>query len=367
MKHYIYVVKNGQTLNDISLETGIKSDEIIKYHNEHCNENGFIIVNELREVNKEIYFPPTAAMIAESDRKAKGIVDFESAARYRCEQVNVSKVDGNTVHFVRQNFQYLLQQSLTEKIGKVTLEEHLYDFSPPVLNQSFEFISKTEFIKNNVTFSISPGNGRIEKILNKEQINKAWIKFRDEEFDKIGFIQKLRLTNFEAVNELKDLGDKQFSPSYSLAEEEYRRNLFYLICFDKFLVEPVEEMKAEEFPFMSTIVPPIVVPVEFVYTKISEQLDIISISKVGTLKVTPTQIEEIEKKYNDILKPKIKYSFTEYILEFTINVEYNTKQQLVSNASLILTEQIADNIENICEFNLKRLQNFKPKMSSNEK
>ena len=59
-------------------------------------------------------------------------------------------------------------------------------------------------------------------------------------------------------------------------------------------------------------------------------------------------------------KPNIKYGFTEYKLEFTVKVEHNTKEKLVENADLYLTEQIADNIENTCEFHLKQLQNFKP-------
>jgi len=54
------------------------------------------------------------------------------------------------VHYVDQKFQYLLEQSIENKTEKVKLEEHLYNFSLAVLNLSFEFISKTEFIKNNV-------------------------------------------------------------------------------------------------------------------------------------------------------------------------------------------------------------------------
>ena len=99
-------------------------------------------------------------------------IEVENEARYRCEQINKSEVDGNMVHFAEQKFQYLLQQSITEKIAKVKLEEHLYNFSPPVLNLSFEFISKTEFIKNNVFFTISEKDGKFEKVINQSQINK---------------------------------------------------------------------------------------------------------------------------------------------------------------------------------------------------
>ncbi len=292
--------------------------------------------------------------------KALDKIEIEQEARYRCVQTNSSNVDGNMVHFVEQKFQYLLQQSVTEKIGKVKLEEHLYNFSPAVLNLSFEFISKTEFIKNNVIFTISDKNGRVDKILNLAKINEQWQTFKNTEFDKSKFIIKLLLTNPKAVDELKELGDKQFSLDYHLAVEEYRRNLFYFICFDSFLVEPIEQIQTVEFPFMSTIVPPIVVPVVFNYKQIPLNNDIIKISKVGSLKLDDALVTEIEKKYDEMHKPSIKYGFTEYKLEFTVDIEYNIKSKLVENANLYLTEQIADNIENTCEFTVKQLKNFKP-------
>ncbi len=360
MQHNKYIVNKGQTLNDIALETGISKEEIIQYHNLHCSENDYVIVTELRDVNKEIYLPLQTKSTFDDSGEMPHNFHFDHEARYRCQQVNTSKIDGNTVHFVEQKFQYLLQQSLHERIGKVRLEEHLYNFSPAILNSSFEFISKTEFIKNNVVFNISSKNGSVERLINKPQIHAAWIKFRDVEFDNIEFIKKLQQTNVTAVRELKELGDKQFSPSYNLAEEEYRRNLFYFICFDKFLVEPIAQMTTVLFPFMSTIVPPVVVPIEFKYDKISEQHGILKIGKFGVLKLSPDLIEEIEKKYDEMHKPTIKYGFTEYKLEFTVKIEYNTKEKLVENADLYITEQIADNIENTCEFHLKRLQHFKP-------
>ena len=287
-------------------------------------------------------------------------IEVENEARYRCEQINKSEVDGNMVHFAEQKFQYLLQQSITEKIAKVKLEEHLYNFSPPVLNLSFEFISKTEFIKNNVFFTISEKDGKFEKVINQSQINKKWLEFRDNEFENSLFIKRLMLTNNTAVAELKELGNQQFSENNENAAEEYRRSLFYFICFDKFLVASAEEISNESFPFMSTIVPPVVVPVEFQYEKLSEDKEILKVRKIGTISLKDNLISEIEKKYDELHKPNIKYGFTKYKLNFEVNIEYNKKEKLVEVGSLFINEQIADNIENTCEFKLKRLKNYTP-------
>ncbi|TWP25271.1 hypothetical protein ETU10_01155 [Apibacter muscae] len=154
------------------------------------------------------------------------------------------------------------------------------------------------------------------------------------------------------------MGNKQFSPVYELAEEEYRRNLFYFICFDQYLFTPIDECINVEFEYLSTIIPPVIVPIEFRYDKISENNDFLKIRKVGTLKITPEILNQIQLKYDEIHKPNIKFGFTEYKLEFRVRLEFNKKDRLVETADLFIMEQIADNIDNSCEFHLKRLQNF---------
>ena len=41
-------------------------------------------------------------------------------------------------------------------------------------------------------------------------------------------------------------------------------------------------------------------------------------------------------------------------------IDFNTKEQCIENASIKIREEIADNIENICEFSISRLHNFVP-------
>jgi hypothetical protein len=38
--------------------------------------------------------------------------------------------------------------------------------------------------------------------------------------------------------------------------------------------------------------------------------------------------------------------------------EWNTEKKIIENADLFIIEQIADNIENHCEFHLKKLHNY---------
>lgn len=357
MEHKRYAIKKDDTLESIALEHKIDVEDLLNFHNANASITQQFFGSTIPIHINELILP------VHSEKKSQNLSDtinFEQKARYRCEQINTSKVDGKTVHFVEQKFQYLLLQSLENRIAHVKLEEHLYNFNPAVLNLSFEFISKTEFIKNNVLCSLSESNGRVQEVLNKNEIQSEWKKFRDEDFEKSKFIQKLQQTNTKAVEDLKGLGDKQFSVDYKLAEEEYRRNLFYFCCFDSFLVKKTENILPEDFPFMSTIVPPVIVPIEFRYDKISEENGILKLRKVGTVKLNPELVSEIEKKYDEIHKPNIKYSFTEYKLEFRTRIEYNTEEKIIETADVFIMEQIADNIDNTCEFHLKKLENYVP-------
>ncbi|WP_159479891.1 hypothetical protein [Chryseobacterium sp. 18068] len=108
---------------------------------------------------------------------------------------------------------------------------------------------------------------------------------------------------------------------------------------------------------MSTLVPPIIIPIEFRYDKISEENNVLKFRKVGKAILNDKLISEIKQKYDEIHKPSIKYNFTEYKLEFRVRGEFDLQTKIMENADLFIIEQIADNIENNCEFHLKKLQN----------
>lgn len=61
-----------------------------------------------------------------------------------------------------------------------------------------------------------------------------------------------------------------------------------------------------------------------------------------------------------MLKPAIKYSFMEYKLFFSCIIELETETKLLERGTLSLKEEVADNIENTCEFSLARLHNYMP-------
>ncbi|MFL9834245.1 hypothetical protein [Chryseobacterium terrae] len=351
-----YRIEQEDTLESISEKQKINIKDLIDFHNSHNTITQSIIGNYL-PIHLEYIYLPLDSSIKKEETIDTNLKEFGKKLRYRCEQVNTSKINGSLAHFLQQNFQYVVKKEGLKNSFFVGLEDHHFDFNPTYLNPSFSFISKTEFIKNQVVFNISEEDGRIKKVINKEEIHDKWEQFKIDKFHNDDFIIQLKKTNEHAVQELLNMGDRQFAVNYELTEEEYRRNLFYFILFDKLLVDSIENIEREQFDFMSTLVPPIVIHIEFRYDKISQDDNILKFRKVGKAILNDELISEIKNKYDEIHKPNIKYNYTEYKLEFRVRGEFNLDTNIMENADLFIIEQIADNIENHCEFHLKKLQN----------
>ena len=292
--------------------------------------------------------------VAEKERPEVIPPTRDISAKYRCEQVNTTKIDGNLTSNSQQKFQYYVQVSPAQKTAKVKLEDHYYNMNPPVLNKVFDFITKTESIRQDISFSYGE-NGKIIRILNKEEQAEKWRAFKNSREFQTEFIESMRDNNEKALEEIIKSGDRQFSLSYD-SEEEYRRELFYSILFDWQLTSNDNtSVQQEDFLFRSILLPEVIVPMDFRCDILKEESDITKLRKVGSAKLNDELLEDIIKKYDQYYKPQIKYSFTEYKLEFRQTYEIDTVTRLVTDAKLIWVESIKDNVESFCQFTLRKL------------
>lgn len=342
-----YEIQKGETLDSIAKKQDISVKELVKFHNENCGLTNMIIGNDLPI---QMTF-----LLLEKNRKLESSDDKEKKARYRCEQINTSKFNGNLVHFVEQNFQYLVKTNFNKKQVHVTLEDYTKKMSPVIISDAFDFIEATEKIKNNVNFELN-STGKIIKILNKKEISENWNDFKANTFHELNFIKSLKEVNPSAVQELSKMGDQQFSESTD-SKEEYWRNFFYFCCFDQYLFKN-DNWDEVDFDFISTIVPPILIPLNIRYDKVDENEDTTTIRKVAEYIITEDLAEQIKIKYNEFHKAVVKYDFTAYKLIFRATVEIDTVTRILKTGKVVLREEILDNIENECIFTVKKLENF---------
>lgn len=284
--------------------------------------------------------------------------EFPLRSRFRCEQVNTSRFNGNLVHYVQQQFQYYVKQDLSNSLVHVKLEDYNKEITPKFLEESFDFIEATEKIKNNVLLKLDKKSGKPIEILNTREIYDNWQEFKNNEFSQMPFIKKIGETNSKVVEELLQMGDIQFGTT-SKNQEEYWRNFFYFVCFDQYLFNN-DNWENVNFDFVSTIVPPITIPLIIRYDKVNEKDGICTIRKIATYDLSDFIVNEIKERYDTLHKDVVKYNFTSYRLTFRATLELDINKKVVNNARVVLKEEILDNIENECIYTFKKLENFIP-------
>lgn len=354
MDYIKYDIKEGSTLESIAKEKGISVKELLDFHNSKASMTQQIYGDHIPLHVVSINIP--------SQKIAK--VDFESAkieegtsTRYRCEQVNTSKFSGNIVHYFNQKFQYLLKQNLEYRIAQVKLEDYSQESTTNTINDVFCFIAETEKIKNNVKFSLDKF-GKIDSIANKIELEKDWLKFKKNKFYEMPFIISLQKENPNAVEELLQMGDQQFAKN-AANEEEYWRNFFYFSCFDQYLYKK-DNFHTIDFDFISTILPPIIIPLQIRYDKVSENNKILTVRKVAESVISESLYKDIIERYNQLHKKVIKFEFTQYKLIFRSTIEIDLNEGVVLGGTVNLKEEISDNVENQCNYSFKKLENYIP-------
>lgn len=292
--------------------------------------------------------------LAEEKRFLESI-NFTQQARYRCEQVSLSKIDSNITANGKQKFQYFLNLSADKRYGKVHLEEHHYDFSPAVINKSFELISKNELLKHNVIFSIDEF-GKFEKILNKLHLERDWTFFREGEFQNVEFVEHVRHNDPAVYDELIKSGNLQFSESYDLGFE-FRANLYYLILLDDHLTNiELNFFPNQKLKFTSILFPNLFIPLE-ITTDIAEYTpDSISISRRGTVIMDEDLSNQIIESYKVLYQPSVGFEFSEYRLKFEVNLKFDKATRLAEFGTCVIEEEVLNNVENVCSFSLKRVK-----------
>lgn len=292
--------------------------------------------------------------LAEEERLINNLY-FTQKARYRCEQASVAKADGIITGNGNQKLQYLVDLTSDRKFGKVKLEEIHYDFSPSVINKSFEMISANEKIKHNVVFSINE-SGEFDKILNKTHLERDWIFFRDGAFQNLEFVEHVKNNDAEIYQELIKSGNTQFSADYDLGFE-YRANLFYLLLFDNHLTnDPRGVFPAKEIKFTSLLFPNVFVPLRVSVEVTDEDEETISISRKGALIDDKEFLTAVEESYNQAYQPFVQYNFSEYRINFNVNLKYDKYTGIAEAGDCTIEEEVLNNLESVCSFSLKRVK-----------
>lgn len=354
MQIFEYKIKKGDTLESIAKEYDITVDELKDFHNSHCGVASLIVTDRLPI---QIDFVIINSKVAQKEvlKSAKaGKIEFDKNAIYRCKQLNITRIEEDIKSYSELKKEFAVKYSINEKLVSVNLNDFYYEFNPPALSRVFDFISKVDYIRNDCIIELDD-LGRFSKIVNKDHQLDKWQHFKNVELNKIEFIKVIRESKPKEYNKLLKQGDLQFSKEYN-DENDFNRDLFYLILLDKYLINDIDNLQPEEYTYKSQLCPDVTVPMNLRYDFIKRENDQVTVRKVWETKESDELVEEISKVYEKYHQPLIKYKFTKYKLDMRCLLTYNDKTKIISNAELSIIENIENNIKSECIFNIKNVE-----------
>lgn len=344
-----YKIEKGDTLESIALKEEISVKELVNFHNENCGLTNMII-------GKEIPLQLSFLIVEIKDKKEisqeeRDQLDYK--ARYRCEQVNISKINNEVITLSAITYsEYLLKQDdKNENVFEVKLVDTTSSVDPVMYKQGFEFAISLEKLRTPVLFKTNSA-GTVDEIYNKEELNSRWENFRDNNLKNDPVYNQLSSQAPEQAKDLIATGNKEFSSMPDFAKT-LDKNLFFHIMFRAFQGGNLNDYELNQ---MSQIFPNINLNTHVVKSLVREDDDVEVYRLVGSLDKKNISHRVLEKMYDEIYKPMIKYSFTEFDYIYRINYTVEKESGFLLEGRAAISEKIKNNYEILTEYNIKRVE-----------
>lgn len=277
--------------------------------------------------------------------------------KYRCEQVNATRADDLQLSNTLQKFQFLVGLNTTTRTACIKLEDHYYKSFPDVINKIFEIVTVIEKIKNKVNLEWDE-NGKICKILNLDEQQKEWEEFKKSSyFEDLEVVKSFKRNNIDAYNDIIRNGDKRFSVNNSSAIYEYQASIFFSLLFDKYLSRlDTDYIQSETRTYTSSLFAGKTFPLTLNYKMIEHTKDAVTYVIQGKAVLNQEEQDEIKSFYEKFYQPTIHYKYTEYNVEYYLKCTVDAETRLIKEGVLNINEAVKYNIENICQFKLRMLE-----------
>lgn len=353
MNYKTYKLTQEEKLKDIAAKFNTTEAEI-KRLNPEMKIIKLPLMDAVVAYGEDIIVPDHSGYQEQQDKLINEETQYHKEVRYRCEQANNTTIDNQSVSTSLQKTQYAIKLNELDKIAKVKLDDYYYSMTPSFLNEVFEFIKKTEFIRNNVKIKFL-NTGMIDKVLNKNEQRLEWVNFKNSADMECTFINELKKNDTHVYNQLIETGDKQFSINHE-SEYEYMAAPFYMLFFDEYLLN--DDFVPEQIytkQIKSTLFPSLDFELEIQRTKVTETEEELEIRNVSTIKLTEEKLAQIEEEYNKLYKPSIHYSFTKFKIDYRSRIVVCKNTKVIKEGSLYIREAVVNNVESLFEFKIRKL------------
>lgn len=350
MDYIKHDIKEGSTLESIAKEKAISVKELVDFHNSQVPMTQQIYGDYIPLHIESLKISPLK--IDKGDfNNAK--IEEGTSARYRCEQINISRINNETITLSATTYsEYLVKRNTNNKAHlHIDLTDSSFNVDPEIYKQGFNFALKLEKVRTPVSLELN-SSGLVQEIFEKEQLLQRWQQFRDNELKKEPLFIQLKNQAEAQADDLIKTGNKEFSSMTDFAKT-LDKNLFFHILFRALQGSNLLDYDLIQ---LSQIFPNVNVKVHVVKSLVKEDEGKITYRLVGTLNKENISTHDLKKMYDEIYKPMINYAFTEFEYIYRIRYTIDKKSGLLLEGKAILSEKIKNNYEILTEYNIRQVE-----------
>jgi hypothetical protein len=280
---------------------------------------------------------------------------IEDSARYRIEQMTMTRLNGIVQSHAETRREFIIsrKRSATSMLVNVTLVENIINVYPEGFKEAVALVSDVDLVKSDVQAQVDMQTGKIQHILNHQEIIEKWKKHRAAVTEKFGFLRdpetKTNLLKFLTVCESIIVNEKNLI-------EDLNTKLFYDLFFDRHLVADNTAFEPYSRPFYSQLFEGETSILDFTQQITGETADKVSLAKTGILKPGSYNKDAIENQYEHKYKPVVKYRFSEYNVKITEQTLLDTAGNWIETSVVNITEEVKNNVEILIDYKLRKIE-----------
>ena len=350
MKYIIYHVKAEEKLSDIAKKHNTTPEEIKALNPDATMFRSSMIGPMYVGYNQKLKIP-----VQEEEEISLQTVSYNKEAKYRCEQSVVSKINGMIQNYANTKYEYLVkkQESSDNLIIKIELTDSIIEMYPKQLTEALQLLNDLDLIKCNAVIYVDTETGKIDRILNHDEIIKQWRNHRTKLEEKYGFIRSPQMR--EELHKFIALAENQIIDERNLIQD-LNTKLFFNLFFDKYLIRDKRLFDSYTRTFHSHLFEDFKVVLHFNQKILSETAEKVSVKKTGVGDKKENNYAALESRYDTKFKPIVKYKFSSYDYKYDENYIVNTKEHWLETSEVVMIEEVKNNIQIGINFNLKKIE-----------
>ncbi|MCA6068467.1 hypothetical protein JI747_014875 [Chryseobacterium sp. RG1] len=352
MKIIKYKIEKGENLRSIAEKFNMDVEALKKFHNSNSGFSSMIFSDKLPIHLDTIFIKQNTfeeALIKKGNMES---LNFEEVVRYRCEQLNISRVNNEIITLSANTFhEFLVKKAKNTSIFNVEITDFGFSVEPAVYESGFLFAQKLEKLKLPITFNISE-EAFMKEIFNYDQIKNRWKKFRDFELQNTELYKQLISQAPKQAEDIIATGDKEFLNKENLGKM-MDKNLFFHLFMKSFLGDRLKNYQLQQF---SQIFPNIDLTTDVVKSLVREDDRSATYRLVGTLNRENLSEETLKNFYDTIYKSSLRFNYTTFDFIYRITYTIDKETELIQDGKASIAEKIKNNFEVITEYNIKKVE-----------